>query len=517
MKKIVLIAACLQLWCSLGKAQKMTDAISYLPSKANGVLVLNKVFHKTVKKWEVKIQTAYYDEIGKKTILKDVKTFEIEDDYFVKIDKAYLDGKHYFSVRGLDATGKEVVSQPAGMNGTPWDQPCKWWCVGNTYAYGLNLWVHPNGGTSRVQMAEAPAPAGAPYHYQWVSATQWPAFVQSQNPLYYGLTDFNLLSSGNAGKLIHMTDVPESEAVHDANNNAVWGHFYGVRKYYGPWKDDYDACVSNDLASGDENCIQNFGWAKGMINNSAPISTPLTCNGTSGGDHDANTPIGVGTIAQSFEPCLDFYNNGWNSGDNNDSILTFEEWSNIYQMITYLENCTQAAGNSTGSPFSWPENIINITFQPYDNSPLPNTPVVFNKASLTDGKGNIVNTTYTIPKGLIHIGVQYKDGSYGQSFGINKAAVTTVINQATFLKATIAPTPVQGNSFNLNLTSNANLSFTYMLYDGYGNGLFRKAYTTSKGQNLSEVINVPNGIPSGLLINKFVFSDGSQLTINSVK
>jgi hypothetical protein len=52
---------------------------------------------------------------------------------------------------------------------------------------------------------------------------------------------------------------------------------------------------------------------------------------------------------------------------------------------------------------------------------------------------------------------------------------------------------------------------------GQANGFFEQSYVIEKDTNVNDLIEVLDGIPSGVLINKFTFSDKSEIVIQTIK
>jgi hypothetical protein len=47
--------------------------------------------------------------------------------------------------------------------------------------------------------------------------------------------------------------------------------------------------------------------------------------------------------------------------------------------------------------------------------------------------------------------------------------------------------------------------------------LFSQRYIIEKGSKLSEIIIIQNGITPGILFNKFIFTDGSVISFETIK
>jgi hypothetical protein len=518
MKKIILTAymACISLFTI---AQKPDEAISFLPQKANNILIMNSSKYSTVKTWEVMIQTkrtngAYITE----------RTFNIEDSYYAAIAQSYMAPGYFIKVRGLDMNGTVVTEQgPLAIDpNAVVNDPIKvWQCIGKTYAYTLKLFATSEG-SSYIQMDMATPPASYPYphYYQWISGDSWEAFRNQQSPnynspAYYGIsgTLFDDSQGFVGDQIIHTT---LTTTVLDANNNPISGNVYGVQKFTGPWHDTYSMIASNQIASGNPG-YQNFGWAMQTVNGGdifdAPSTIPpLTCNGVSG-DGSTGPPSGGTSDAELYEPCLDFYAEGWTS-----STVT----ANVNNMVTYIIGCSRGNNSGTGGgrtvlPYAWPEDISSITLKDYNSNDLDGA-IVLSEANTFDANGNYIGTPVTINKGLYLMNVMYTDGSHGRAFFESQEISTSpALSKSDFLSATVFPVPITGNAFSLRLNATATVDFTYTLRDVNGIKLFERSYSMSRDELLTDQVDVRGEIPSGVLFNKVVFSDGSEINFQTVK
>lgn len=73
--------------------------------------------------------------------------------------------------------------------------------------------------------------------------------------------------------------------------------------------------------------------------------------------------------------------------------------------------------------------------------------------------------------------------------------------------------------FKINIETPINVSIDYELWDNNGNKLWSQKFEVSKTTDgpVTIPINPDIAIPSGALINKFIYSDGSVKTMNTIK
>ncbi len=79
--------------------------------------------------------------------------------------------------------------------------------------------------------------------------------------------------------------------------------------------------------------------------------------------------------------------------------------------------------------------------------------------------------------------------------------------------------PIVNNDFKINIETQIDASIDYELWDNNGNKLWSQKFEVSKttGEPITIPVNPDITLPSGVLINKFIYSDGSVSIINTVK
>lgn len=485
-----------------------TDAISYLPQRANGFLILNGYNYADVQVWDVEIQTRNANIEDNSYTFSTVERLRIIGSNYSKIKELYRDGSFWVTVHGLNAQSNVIVEQgPLQINpDNVMTNSCGWKCIGSTYAYALNLYTALNDGSSVVNMESAVPESGEPYYYEWVSAANWPAFINSSlftpnhNPQYYGLNDFNMypLNQNNEGKIIHLNVVPPNYKV-DASNSTISGSVYGVAKAWGPWVNQ-GPIYSNELIGGTSNCIQNFNWAMNSVNNgdNAP-TTPLVCTG--GNEYEP-----LETEAEANLDCITY--------------IVSNSPEQIVELVNELNDCIENSENSGpgtfSNPFNWSEQIYSLTFTPYSSTD-ENDQVVITKNILFDENGNYIGTPITTLKGLYHVGIQYSDASYSRAFfEVQNESVSNLTN-SDFLGVTVFPVPIVDDNFQISFVATARLSFVYVIKDSNGKVLYSNRYVIEKDKSFTETIAIEGGIPSGQLFNSITFEDDSVISFQTIK
>ncbi|MCW3082979.1 MAG: hypothetical protein JWP12_345 [Bacteroidetes bacterium] len=489
MKKIF-VTGLLSLCGLMTFGQTLRKPISYLPQQANHFLVLNSVDFRTVTTWKINIQTRALNATHDGYNYTTVKSFDLST-YYTKIDDAYLKDEYYLTIQGMDARGTTLTSQgPLAMNGDSHSTACHWDCIGRTYAYRLNLWVSANGGSSHVKMAEI----RDPFEFQWVGDDNWIHFINEADPYYYGLSSFSMTDPGNPGTVIHVV-LPVGETHEDEMGTSIAGSMYGVRKYFGPWAGDYNMMESTEHAAGDSYCDMDINAAIAMINDNPAVPEHIVCTGV--GQEGGEPP-------EPVEYCQ-FSN-----------IESYVEFANcMYAQSEALSGLAGITNNPGG--FHWPSGVVAITLQTYNSPGGVNNPIVLSEKTLFDDAGNYIGSPINFETGLYTIGVQYLHGKYRTSFFESKAPSTYRLQQKDFLDVVAFPNPITGNTFSLRFVAQSKLKFTYSLKDERGHEYFSKTYELTKGQDLTDLIDVRSGLPSGFLFNKITFEDGSEINFKTIK
>lgn len=489
-------------------------AISQLPEKANGYLILDKIQNPNVVEWKLNISSIDYDSssVGN-FIFNHVETISLNGTNYIKLNRSYYtDGQYFINVVGNNSSGIGIVEEgPVQIcNDCPTSFiPCDWGCVGKDYAYGLGLWVAPNNGSSFLDMSNYyPIEGPYEYYYQWVDGDDWSNFTGSNTngPAYYGLGDFEYDETSN--QIIKLYNVDYSDGLFDASNNVCTGLVYGIRKHYGPWQNAYGSLQSGTITSGNSNCNQNFTWAKNQVNSNSGQFTfynvpQLSCNGyeqsPSGSPYFGDGPF----IADDFVECIQWVEDAF-EGEN----------GNLWLELSQVGDCIDESSTPyVNDAFEWPSDLIAVTFK--SNNGM--TPIVITEDILYDQNGNFIADPIVLSRGFYNVGFQFSDNSYKTVFFERNTAISSDLEQADFLNVNIYEVPVEEDDFHLEMAATARVKFTYSLYDSQANLLFEQSYVIEKDTNVNDLIEVQGGIPSGVLINKFSFSDGSEIVLQTVK
>ena len=124
---------------------------------------------------------------------------------------------------------------------------------------------------------------------------------------------------------------------------------------------------------------------------------------------------------------------------------------------------------------------------------------------------------FTLEAGLYNFAFIMKDGTYKPVVVEVDRQVNVTLMLADLLDVNIYPVPITDNTFTVEMVANDDLRFNYQLLDDSGMQLYGESFSLKKDQEWKHAVIVESGIPDGILINRFEFSDGSVKTIQTIK
>lgn len=140
----------------------------------------------------------------------------------------------------------------------------------------------------------------------------------------------------------------------------------------------------------------------------------------------------------------------------------------------------------------------------------------FHQADYQNADGSFILPEFTLDAGVYSIASYFSDGSKSILYLDNDERVVNNSQLCSFLDAIVFPVPIMGNSFNLQLHATAQLKFQYELVELNGNMVYSEKYEVENGHNKNHTISL-NTIPSGILLHRFKFQDGSVKVIETSK
>ena len=493
--------------------------IMKLPAKANGYLLLDNEAN-LVKYWRINISDSVTNPNNGQKEFESVYKNELWGTNHVYIPQNLRSNTAMITVQGFNAANELIDTDVQAVGPQPPSNViCEMLCVGDDYVYAIKDWQHP---TTLVRHLEVDEPSSPPpgydYYFEWIRAIDWAnntAMSHHPDPHYYGLSTFTV----DQDKIITIT-VPSGtpHSLYNRFGDQINGQVYGIKKGFGPWKDNYflkgapfgivDGC--NDAST--------LPYIIDDINDHIhpnDIGPELECNGY------AHISDGETPDEPSIDgPCLvSFYDL---LGDSNGSNDEGETWD-IVDLLDIpcqdnfaSESPVVGTTSVSGGAFTWPENISRISLKMIDTDESNET-IYLTKEQFFDVENNYIPNNIAFPKGFYIIGYQGVDLSYHAYYYENKEATTFNLNQANFVNYTAYPVPITTDQYNFTVQATQRVSFRYEVKSASGELLFADDYEIEKGNTLEKSIVPANGIPVGQLFNKLIFKDGSEISFQTIK
>ncbi len=494
-------------------------AINTLPSNGNGYLVLNKYNYPNVTKWNIEIT----DQVNGQT--QTIYKRDLVGTNFDFIPTNSYSSNAQIHVIGVGRNGDVLVDETNWMNGQPPISLCYEICNGTDYVYQLTSLDIPNGGYRLKMETPYETPAGFSRYYEWFTVPHFghPS-LGPQNPNAHGLQDF-AMSPGQIQDesiiqyYLNPTDQNgASQYFYNRFGDPINGNLIGVQKYFGPYWNVHSEMESDVLASDYCESFEMFQFAIDAFNDHSPDAPmELVCNGLTygGGSTDPEVP--------SQSDCYEtFYENLGSTAVSNDGGVTYTVWTftQAFSAPCY-EIVLPGIGNngvSGGNGFNWPEEVAAVNFTTVANN--PNDPFVtqrYVRSDYFDQNGNYSGGSFTVPKGLLRVSYNFRNGTKKDYYVFNGEANTASLTQADFVNFVAYPVPVIDNSFNFNLHANQRVTFTLELRNSNGHLIYSNRYSVAKDHDLEEVITPADGIQTGTYFCKLTFGDNSQINFQIIK
>lgn len=484
------------------------DPVVNLPFQTNGYLILNSEGYPNVQTWMIEVQTRTESQSGNVTFTT-VYSKQIVGMGYSTIPYQYGHGDYYLKVRGFDANGIQVVDRfPSEIDGAEcWRKACSKGCIGKTYAYWIDLFVNESNSSSNFSARPYVHPETGGYAYEYMSPTVFSAKGLNPNywKYYYNVPWWLLGGPGVGVQIIKLNGVVSGDGLKDASNNTLTGTVYGVKKDLGEWRGVF--IESNEIASGEGQCIQNLGYFINRVNSGTDWDgrPNLTCNGTAVKDNDPpidNSGSGVGVSANGC-----FQSVGLWEDDDDPNGPEFD----IFDFADAIGVCLN---NSNAGPITsiWASDIREFTITPIAGGTAGGTaPVTFTKDDFIDQNGNFLFPSITLQPGFYVMGMHFTGANYRSRYFEVSQAKSYAVDVNNILSPTFYQVPIVGNSFIMDLEARVGVSFDYELLDLQGNMIYSERITVPGGQVTQKQIQPTTVIPSGILLNRFVFDDGSVI------
>ena len=360
------------------------------------------------------------------------------------------------------------------------------------------------------------------------------------NPAFHGIPDWSspiaLENSINFYKFEQYDDENSNITYKASNGSVISAPFvYALRKYTGWWRSGGIRVPGNGDYNINNDCLSHdITWAIGQINGSSSnlafiqsYSTPypnFDYHPDNVRDLFCTAPVGGGTTTLnpfSYWDCI--YAAGF--FDNiADGIEDAQDATSYWEYLAAVADCNESAGSSGngGGPGTGvtPDDIIsNIEYLGIERFGASSDSLIrtYFHSDLIDSLGNYIQTSNQILEpGLYKMSFKFPLTDLGYIIFENKKRVNSTLPLSSFLDATIFPVPLQDDyKFSINLTTTARSEFTYELLDFNGNLVYTKNFLLEKDHDKDHLIISDVQIPTGLLLNRFIFNDGSSFTITT--
>ncbi|MFN6378982.1 MAG: hypothetical protein ACK4WD_06890 [Flavobacteriales bacterium] len=511
MKKTIFLFAILQFIAQIAVSQRVDSwggGVVNNPKNANGFVLLEN--DGSVKVWQVRIFQRSYSGNSYSDQLVHRETISGMNSYFIptKYHKDELSHEYMYQIQGLNSSNQVVSDtgvQPTIGDGTAMVLKKVWVCDGYNYAYKIRY--YEGNGAAHLSLD------GPDYTYEFMRPEDWfchpnSAMTVSQLSVQHNLTpvvcSWSLNQWHPAVFKLQNVDYTTEPGYYDREGYLITtDELYAVQKTNWIWPSGSifvdNLIAANDLASADINFIIEFLNNYSNIASVDPDDPELYCQQFA--DNSS-----VEYEGESEDTVLDCILLGAQELTMNNDYLVSQS-GQVLTMIEITNNCMQTGGVSY-------MNGLVIT----DVTDLrdPTTIVSLGKDDLFDLNGNFELPPIVIDKGTYCANVQFKNGKVLRFFfSSNQRTVNQVID-AMLVDVTVAPVPIVGDQFTVQVNSSTNTSALYEVLDNMGRGIYKSELKISE-EDFRFPVHVVQGIPSGNVIHKFTFADGSIKAINTIK
>ncbi|PIX33269.1 MAG: hypothetical protein COZ21_06695 [Bacteroidetes bacterium CG_4_10_14_3_um_filter_31_20] len=517
MKKYILIALLFSLNFITFAQSKV---VKLFPQYGQGYLALYRNADLGIAYWtvEIALRTWYNDSVYNDKI---VDKFTLTNLDYMKMPEEYLDSnKNFiFTVQGFNTYKVQVVNDgPWNLGGIikvcpgcgPMTIKCSKKCNGTTYAWAINQYVNDDNSqssfelSSTLQIWDPVTYTGIPY-YEYMNQSEFNQVSQGSQVPYWELY-YNNFYGWTPGNSPHVISIPNTYPQHvylDAMGNPlISGAIYGVQKDLGNWNGDY---IESQIEPFGSICYNPTQYFIDFMNDYVHVNQyysfdytlmpELVCQPSPGGGTPPHPIPGVNIPSLIY--CAH-------------SVV---EATDLSDVVGTIDSCLNSPAQQLLGGF-WPDYILGISIGRLDKEM---TPITLLAKDLFGPNGEYLNPNFTLEPGLYSLGLVLSDGTYVPIYKAFKKEISFSRNYSEFLNATISPVPINGEEFNLHIEANATLKFDYVLFDFNGNELYRKNFVIHQYQLRDYTVKPKVNMPSGMLLNKFIFEDGSQLNIQTIK
>lgn len=476
--------------------------------------------------------TSYVDKL--------IKEVELGNNYVQVPDKYFTDKNTYvYTVKGLLKGGKvgaeegpiDLVPLPAAPGAVNYELIHTYKCDGKTYAWELEEYKNPNNNmgyfylTAAYSIVDNQNQTVIPY-YQYMGQTQFSALAQDNARVngipatdYYNIYYIMYPTYDHSNDIIKISS--DNQSYYDEFDQPLSGSpIYGVKKSLGKWntKSAVNFSYATDTIELPMEEIDKY-VAMDYFNAYAHPTDhglpPLECDECTHPIVPLNPPAIKNIIKDAKSKLI--------PPDSSSSESDFYDF-----VDTVFKPIIGNWWDSTNPSGMWISEIniipIDSTIQPIDIIIDPTTQPnqIIQSIDIRTKKFLSPNKEFNAPKFVLDPGlyaIEFTLNS-GFTFPIYKEVKKKLLNYyelSHFLHVNAYPSPIIDNQFTLHLVADAKLKFDYKLVDFNGNVLYTKIFALQKGHDGTHTIKVHYGIPKGILFHRFIFEDGSQISIETCK
>jgi hypothetical protein len=510
MKKIVFLLALLS---SIVLFAQEESVIRNLPQNTAGYLVLNNSYDYSVDYYTVEIVYKTYDnfEMVDEQV---VETFEIIGTIYMQISDEYLEIDNMFVnvtahlENGEDISEEDAISTSV-FGGSDYFLQEKWVCVGSTFAYEIQK--YRNSATQEQYFAFA----DTHFNTQGSSATPYYEYVGSgtvsnidpndyvnngyTNPNtimyrdYHDILVQHLNSPNSTQRVIRFPNPwPCQPHYKNAAGTIITDPIiYGVQKYKGPWAISLTGtCLQPPVLT--DFWVGDIMGAIDVINiygDPTPCGmNELGCDGTYEAFPQAAK---IDTSVKDF------------------NILPLDTIVWVWEIPEEVEGIANLGVSEDWLPYG--AIIVNKI------SGTPLTVVNIAVADMIDAEGEWIDIPLDLSEGLYEVLIFMEDGSIYPIHFEKSGEGGNTFTMSDYLNVNIFPVPIEEEYFNMTLSATQSVDFEYTLYSFNGEPIYNSTFVVENGNSETFQIEPEGGLQSGYYINYFEFSDGSHLSVLTVK
>ncbi len=379
---------------------------------------------------------------------------------------------------------------------------------GQSYAYALNVYeratlAQPTG-TGQTYLALETVNSSfingeivVPYfgYYTVAQANNWASVrtagtmnIENYKAEYY---DYQI------SPMLNTDQLAPGVVIRDPSGTPIGLHtdYYMIKKDLGPFEHDNGLQTANYTSWGTD-CNNGVATLNGFITyfNNYAVSkpsnfVPLVCFGN-----------GYSVSTESQE--------GGESPCGEETYNSFNQDMDVWEIAQWLAGCNPI-GDPTVSQWATEWELSSVINVGGTTKPVYTSNSEFAK----------IGEKLTLPADLYRLKVSFSNGTYKELIIEAKQTYNYTASIKDLVAPRIFPVPIVGDKYTVQLESNIATMFMYELFDGNGiNILTRKMEVgVTNGTPYDISISSDVAIPSGTLIHKFTFMDGSVRTINTIK